>query len=429
MALLGGCSSQDEPVLSQGAAQVDVDGSTPATIEAQAPLVQPGRFSPATCSVVALALLLYGSASFGKSGGGVAPPLRGLSEMLDGWAPSKISAESNSERCWKVGAEKGAYQNGMPLVIWDCKDADTFIIARSGYGPIRPSKAPDYCLHKAKKGEKIHFWLCSEASPDSVRFYLPPHKGYLRPVAEAGECVDVVGGINKNGNKMQVWECNPQKKNEFFVINWPFDCKWTPWTEWSVCTSGCKTWRSRRENPAKETTDPLALWSTRRSCSGVEEEVSGCRRGRCRAVGALQPPLVANNSENQSVLSPVVGSEQQPAFSPVTTESPHEQPVGNGAVGAADDEFADQTPSQNTPGSAFKQQAFGQLRVQSDKSDEPPAPVGQAAGTSTSSPPFVDSDYAERYAREEAAKERRRRQEAAIMNSEEVFAGGFAQAR
>lgn len=129
------------------------------------------------------------------------------------------------------------------------------------------------------------------------------------------------------------------------------------------------------------------------------------------------------------MLSPVVGSEQQPAFSPVTTESPQEQPVGNGAVGAADDEFADQTPSQNTPGSAFKQQAFGQLRVQSDKSDEPPAPVEQAAGTSTSSPPFVDSDYAERYAREEAAKERRRRQEAAIMNSEEVFAGGFAQAR
>lgn len=378
----------DEPVLSQDAAQVD--GRMPAATEARATLGQLGRLALVTCWAAAAALLLFGSAgATAKTGAGgvAAPPLRGLSEMLDGWAPARISAASDPKRCWKVGAEKGTYENGMPLIIWDCKDADTFIISRSGFGPIRPSQASDYCLVNAKKRKKMHFWLCSEASPESARFYLPPHKGFIRPVGGTEACVDVVGGIKKNGHKMQVFQCSRKKKNELFVIHWPFDCKWTPWTEWSVCSTACKTWRSRRENPAEETTDPLALWSTQRSCSGVEEEVWGCRRGRCQTNAVQQPPLVANSSE------------QQPRLPPVTTESPYYQPVRNSIAGAANDRLV---------GSAFKQQAFGQVHVRSANPYQPPAPVGQTTEVNS------EEGFAERLARQVAAQERLRRQGAAV---------------
>jgi hypothetical protein len=261
----------------------------------------PKRIPPALC--ISLLVALFPSSVFLIGRSGVRQELHpvvglptvenqgkltiGLSEqlLLDGWTPTKISWATQSDKCWKVGAKPGEYRNGMKLMLWDCIKSDEFILPPGGEGPIRPASASEFCLDAPPGSNDLQFWLCSAAPARNTRWSLPEKGklGFFKAVADPTKCIDVPEGIPDNGRELIRWSCKEHQMDMIFQVNWPYDCSWAPWSEWSPCSTHCRTWRSRQEQNQLKT---LGTVNPGNACTGTEEEVKGCTWGFCAAEGS-----------------------------------------------------------------------------------------------------------------------------------------------
>jgi len=210
----------------------------------------------------------------------------GLSEeLIGGWTPTKIAWATMPNKCWKVGAKPGEFRNGMKLMLWDCSKSDDFILPPSGEGTIRPASSSEFCLDAPSNDNHLQFWLCSAAPAKNTRFVMPGkgQMGFIKAAAEPDRCIDVVDGISDNGRELMRWYCKQHQMNMIFLLRWPYDCTWAPWSEWSPCSTHCRTWRTRQEHNQMRT---QGLTSAGNICAGTEEEVKGCTWGYCAAEGA-----------------------------------------------------------------------------------------------------------------------------------------------
>jgi len=204
--------------------------------------------------------------------------------LLDGWTPTTIAWATQPNKCWKVSAKPDEYQNGMKLMLWDCNSADEFILPNNGEeGPIRPAANSEFCLDAPSGKNELQFWLCSSAPAKNTRFSLPRRgkMGFIQAVSDPTHCIDVPEGVNDNGRELIRWKCGDHQMNMIFLLRRPYDCSWAPWSEWSSCSTHCRTWRSRGEHNVEQ-----GSTSSGNSCAGTEEEVKGCTWGYCDADGA-----------------------------------------------------------------------------------------------------------------------------------------------
>jgi len=164
----------------------------------------------------------------------------------------------------------------MKLQIWDCSDKpDKFMVPAGGFGPIKLADAPEFCLDAVGKSSLLQFYRCSEAPRENIMFTVPKgSKGRIQPANDPSKCVDVPKEHTDNGHRVQQWECGAHVRDMMFVIHWPVTCKWGPWSEWSACTRGCRTSRSRKESVQEGTAAPG-------ECDGTVSQVNSCQPEDC----------------------------------------------------------------------------------------------------------------------------------------------------
>jgi len=103
------------------------------------------------------------------------------------------------------------------FTMWDCYRGVNQLFTRIGDGGLRVSKT-GMCLDASdnRNGAPIHQWSCHGGS--NQNWVYNPRDKSLRPVSNIWRCLDVSGGSQTNGAKLQLYDCNgtPAQQFEFF---------------------------------------------------------------------------------------------------------------------------------------------------------------------------------------------------------------------
>jgi len=190
--------------------------------------------------------------------------------VTTGQEPAIIKWSKHTNKCWSLPAN---VENGTKLHMADCSDKPTkFIIPAGSTGPIKPAKYPDFCLDAPAKGAVLQLWACrsTDTPKENIAWLMPDERrGSIKPANDEEKCVDVPGGNMTNGVFLQQWDCTDKlRSNEGFTIQWPDDCEWEDWTNWTKCEDKCKESNKTRERKSSKTGGD--------ECSAHKKELKEC---------------------------------------------------------------------------------------------------------------------------------------------------------
>jgi len=191
--------------------------------------------------------------------------------------PALIAFSSNPDKCWKALGPQTSASNGLAVVIWDCQDADKFLVPPNGRGMIRLERDDQFCLDAPGGSHQLQIWHCNDAPNTNVHFELPtpPNKGVIRRKGDT-MCVDIPSGDTANGRKLQQWDCNDARASPHmqFIVKATSRCVWDNWEDWPDDCRFCKKRRIRNYVPHED-------FGTEASCHAHETEVVGCETPEC----------------------------------------------------------------------------------------------------------------------------------------------------
>jgi len=200
--------------------------------------------------------------------------------LADGWEEGEtayIAFASSPNKCWKALGPQTSVTNGVALVIWDCHNADKFLVPSNGFGMIRLERDKRFCLDAPGGTHQLQVWHCDDAPGTNVQFTLPTpgNAGAVKP-AQASMCVDIPSGDTTNGRKLQQWDCNDARvlQNMQFVVRATSRCVWDVWEDWADCQF-CKKRRIRKEVPQD------VVGKDKITCHARESEVIACETTEC----------------------------------------------------------------------------------------------------------------------------------------------------
>lgn len=215
-----------------------------------------------------------------------------------GHEPAYISLESQPDKCWRAvpwgDLDPTDYpRKGDGLRLDEChaygRSPDKFIVPVGRVGKIRLAKKPELCLDAPfgapYNGSILQFWDCETSHLANILWSVPKTKTgkiMLARTEHHPRCVDIPGGGDARDTlPVQQWNCSQApSKNVNWVINWPQECRWAPWTEWSDCDVRCGGGQSRRtRSEAISDGDP----SQQSQCDAYHEETQQCNTHACMA--------------------------------------------------------------------------------------------------------------------------------------------------
>lgn len=213
--------------------------------------------------------------------------------LADGWPegePAFIAFVPTPNKCWKARGPRTSVSNGQALVMWDCQNADKFIVPSSGFGMIKLERDKRFCLNAPGGAHTLQIWRCNDAPRSNVQFSLPiPGKvGMVKPSNQASVCVDVPGGDSTNGRRLQQWDCNSHVEHLQFIVRPTSRCVWATWDDWSECQF-CKKKRVRKEMPHGFSAENV-------TCHAGEREIVGCETPACGGTSSGQNAEAKNGS-------------------------------------------------------------------------------------------------------------------------------------
>lgn len=128
-------------------------------------------------------------------------------------------ARSSENKCLDVTG--GSTSTGTRIQLWWCGNGDStwpnqqFTVPQPGnIGLIRWTAQPSKCLEVAgginRDGTILQLGDCNSSTP-SMQFRMPTSSGKIRWAPFLDKCIDVDGGNTKDGTKIQIWTCSSQQ--------------------------------------------------------------------------------------------------------------------------------------------------------------------------------------------------------------------------
>uniref|UniRef100_A0A7S2QH00 Ricin B lectin domain-containing protein n=1 Tax=Zooxanthella nutricula TaxID=1333877 RepID=A0A7S2QH00_9DINO len=118
-----------------------------------------------------------------------------------------------------MSVEGNTFKNGQKLQLWQCADGLGQFFQYDGDAGagvlIRAAAASAFCVvidgNSGKNGAEIQLWQCDPQA--QVQRWIPQGCGMqcpfvtLRNAAFQDKCLVVDANVGKNGNKLQLWDC------------------------------------------------------------------------------------------------------------------------------------------------------------------------------------------------------------------------------
>jgi hypothetical protein len=132
-----------------------------------------------------------------------------------------IRVGSNYQKCFDLYG--GGTDNGNPVNVWDCNGLinQHFIFAD---WQIKYAGNTNKCIDSGgmKAGGKLQLWDCN-GSNQQIWGYdaIPGFAGTIflaKSTSDATYCIDLPGGSDANGNRLQIWNCNNCWNQQFTVV-------------------------------------------------------------------------------------------------------------------------------------------------------------------------------------------------------------------
>lgn len=120
-----------------------------------------------------------------------------------------IQPGANTGKCLRA-----AKSNGAPVTVADCTGGadQEWSFGPSGVISLyNHTKCMDITGGKNADGTKVQVWDCSPNNPNQQFDYTKYGDNHIRWTK--GKCLDLTGGVMTNGNQVQMWSCSYQEDN------------------------------------------------------------------------------------------------------------------------------------------------------------------------------------------------------------------------
>jgi len=160
--------------------------------------------------------------------------------------PLAIRWATHPDKCLDVSGGV----NGDGTQLSDClhdgeHDNMQFLVPLSRTGRIHWAKHPTKCLDVSagnkNNGTNLQIWSCSSMDENpNMQFLLLSEQGLIRWATHKNKCVDVSGGLTATGTNIQMWEChdNDQDRNMQFTLCKPLRLRAVP-IRWATHPGKC----------------------------------------------------------------------------------------------------------------------------------------------------------------------------------------------
>ncbi|GAB2884008.1 ricin-type beta-trefoil lectin domain protein [Microbulbifer echini] len=142
-------------------------------------------------------------------------PFVGVRRSLPGYM--RLHPASNSDLCMTVSQ---GYGNGSNLTMRSCDTSHEQQFVYTAEGQLRPKANNKYCVDyntgSADNGDKMHLWDCDGGNSEKWKIQLD---GTIQNRDKNwGYCMDAPGNLAKEGEHLQVYQCDSNDVSQKFVL-------------------------------------------------------------------------------------------------------------------------------------------------------------------------------------------------------------------